>query len=73
MPQSAGLDHDQRLNVLLNEFFEAFFRLLLPRLGGAVRVPRDRLAGQGAVPGTAASGEAAARPGGLRLRELLPS
>jgi hypothetical protein len=25
MPQSAGPDHDQRLKVLLNEFFEAFF------------------------------------------------
>src|SRR5208283_3096133 len=38
--------------------------LLLPRLGGAVRVHRYRLAGQGALPGTAAGGEAAARPGG---------
>ncbi len=30
MPQSAGLDHDQRLNVLLNEFFEAFFVCFFP-------------------------------------------
>ena len=64
MPQPAGPDHDQRLKVLLKEFFEAFFALLLPRVGGAVRVRRDRLAGQGAVPGTAAGREAAARPGG---------
>ena len=25
MPQPAGPDHDQRLKVLLKEFFEAFF------------------------------------------------
>ncbi len=64
MPQPAGPDHDQRLKVLLKEFFEAFFLCFFPDLGGAVRVPRYRLAGQGAVPGTAAGREAAARPGG---------
>ncbi len=63
MPQSAGPDHDQRLKVLLKEFFEAFFLCFFPTWA-AVRVPRYRLAGQGAVPGTAAGGEAAARPGG---------
>ena len=64
MPQSDGPDHDQRLKVLLKEFFAGVLPVLLPRMGGAVRVRRDRLAGQGAVPGTAAGGEAAARPGG---------
>ena len=30
MPQSAGPDHDQRLKVLLKEFFEAFFLCFFP-------------------------------------------
>lgn len=30
MPQSTGPDHDQRLKVLLKEFFEAFFRCFYP-------------------------------------------
>jgi hypothetical protein len=30
MPPSAGPDHDQRLKVLLKEFFEAFFRCFFP-------------------------------------------
>ena len=30
MPESAGPDHDQRLNVLLKEFFEAFFLAFFP-------------------------------------------
>src|SRR5262249_47822521 len=30
MPQPAGTDHDQRLKVLLKEFFEAFFRAFFP-------------------------------------------
>ena len=30
MPQSAAPDHDQRLKVLLKEFFEAFFRCFFP-------------------------------------------
>src|SRR5207248_6261669 len=30
MPQSAGPDHDQRLKVLLKEFFEAFFLGFFP-------------------------------------------
>src|SRR6266446_902518 len=30
MPQPAGPDHDQRLKVLLKEFFEAFFLCFFP-------------------------------------------
>jgi len=30
VPQPAGPDHDQRLKVLLKEFFEAFFLCFLP-------------------------------------------
>jgi len=30
MPQPAGPDHDQRLKVLLKEFFEAFFQCFFP-------------------------------------------
>ena len=30
VPQSAGPDHDQRLKVLLKEFFEAFFACFFP-------------------------------------------
>ena len=30
MPQSGGPDHDQRLKVLLKEFFEAFFVCFFP-------------------------------------------
>ena len=30
MPQAAGSDHDQRLKVLLKEFFEAFFQCFFP-------------------------------------------
>ena len=30
MPQSASPDHDQRLKVLLKEFFEGFFRCFFP-------------------------------------------
>jgi hypothetical protein len=30
MPHPAGADHDQRLKVLLKEFFEAFFQAFFP-------------------------------------------
>ncbi|HEX4073006.1 MAG TPA: hypothetical protein VHX68_17635 [Planctomycetaceae bacterium] len=33
MPQAAGSDHDQRLKVLLKEFFEAFFVCFFPAWG----------------------------------------
>jgi hypothetical protein len=35
-PPAADHDHDQRLKVLLKEFFEAFFLCFFPGLGDAV-------------------------------------